>query len=64
MSKIKLCALCLALAAAALRAEITFEVLEFKQDPLNLKPITFPQKDMNADLCAMLRIYSDVPGEL
>lgn len=40
------------------------EVVEFREDPLNLKAITHPVQDMNADTCAIIRIESNIAGRV
>jgi hypothetical protein len=41
-----------------------FQVLDFEEDPMDMRGTVRPYKDMNADPCAVLRVESDVPGDL
>ena len=41
-----------------------FEVIDFKEDPLDMSAQIEQIKDMNADICSFLRVESDVEGEL
>ncbi len=41
-----------------------FQVLDFQEDTMNLRGTVRQYKDMNADLCAVLRVESDVQGDL
>ncbi len=52
------------LIASSLFAANEFMVVDFREDPLNLKATAHPVKDMNADLCAVIRIESDVVGRV
>ena len=40
------------------------EVIEFREDPLNMKAVVYPEKDMNADTCAIIRIESNITGRV
>jgi len=54
----------IALLPLTLLAETTFEVVEFREDPLNQKALVSPVKDLDANPCALLRIESDVAENL
>jgi hypothetical protein len=41
-----------------------FKVLDFQEGQMDMRGTVRPYKDMNADLCAVLRVESDVPGDL
>ena len=41
-----------------------FEVTGFSDDPLNMKAQVHELRDMNADPCALLRVESNIPGEV
>jgi len=57
--------LALLASASTLFAASVFEIAApLREEPLNLKATTKPFKDMNADNCALLRVESDVAGEL
>ncbi|MDP8238488.1 MAG: PEGA domain-containing protein, partial [Candidatus Hatepunaea meridiana] len=43
---------------------LEFDIIDFKPDPLDFHGRSYSVKDMNADLCALLRVESDLTGEL
>ena len=50
------------LTSISLSAE--FKVLDFEEDPMDMRGTIRPYNDMNADQCAVLRVESDVQGDL